>query len=75
MREQSKLRLEELKKEFETGQSQLQELDRQQTRLRETLLRIGGAIQILDEILAGENSQPQDHPANSRGAGSIPIVQ
>ena len=75
MREQAKLRLEELKKEFETGQSQLQELDRQQTRLRETLLRISGAIQILEEMLASENSQPQDHPANSRGAGSIPIVQ
>ena len=51
MREQAKLRLEELKKEFETGQSQLQELDRQQTRLREMLLRISGAIQILDETL------------------------
>jgi prefoldin subunit 5 len=75
MREQAKLRLEELKKEFETGQSQLQELDRQQTRLRETLLRISGAIQILDEMLAIENSQTQDHPANSQGAGSIPIAQ
>ena len=75
MREQAKLRLEELKKEFETGQSQLQELDRQQTRLRETLLRISGAIQILEETLASENNQPQDHPANSQGAGSIPIAQ
>jgi prefoldin subunit 5 len=75
MREQAKLRLEELKKEFETGQSQLQELDRQQTRLRETLLRISGAIQILDEMLASENSRPQDHPANDQGAGSIPIAQ
>jgi prefoldin subunit 5 len=75
MREQAKLRLEELKKEFDTGQSQLQELDRQQTRLRETLLRISGAIQILEEMLASENSQPQDHPAGSQGAGSIPIAQ
>jgi prefoldin subunit 5 len=75
MREQAKLRLEELKKEFETGQSQLQELDRQQTRLRETLLRISGAIQILDEMLASESSQPQDHPASSQVAGSIPIAQ
>jgi len=75
MREQAKHRLEELKKELETGQSQLQELDRQQTRLRETLLRISGAIQILEEMLASENSQPQDHPANSQGAGSIPMAQ
>ena len=75
MREQAKLRLEELKKEFETGQSQLQELDRQQTRLRETLLRISGAIQILEEMLANENSQTQDHPANNQGADSIPMAQ
>jgi prefoldin subunit 5 len=75
MLEQAKLRLDELKKEFETGQSQLQELDRQQTRLRETLLRISGAIQILEEMLASENSQTQDHPANDQGAGSIPIAQ
>ena len=75
MREQAKHRLEELKKEFETGQSQLQELDRQQMRLRETLLRISGAIQILEEMLASENSQPQDHPVNRQGADSIPMAQ
>ena len=75
MREQAKLRLKELKKEFEAGQSQLQELDRQQTRLRETLLRISGAIQILEETLASENSQPKDHPVNHQGADSIPMAQ
>jgi prefoldin subunit 5 len=75
MREQAKLRLEELRKEFETGQSQLQELDRQQTRMRETLLRISGAIQILDEMLASKNSLPQNHPANDKGADSIPMAQ
>jgi prefoldin subunit 5 len=58
MREQLKLRLEELKKEFEIGQTRLQELVRQQTSLRETLLRISGAIQVLEEMLASEKSQP-----------------
>ena len=75
MQEQLRLRLDELKKEFETGQSRFQELERQQTHLRETLLRISGAIQILEEMLASGNSQQQDHPANSQGAGSIPIAQ
>jgi predicted nuclease with TOPRIM domain len=51
MREQLQIRLEELKKEFDVGQTRLQELDRQQTALRETLLRISGAIQVLEEML------------------------
>ncbi len=53
MREELQHRLEELKKEFTTGQTRLQELDLQQTHLRETLLRISGAIQVLEELLAG----------------------
>ncbi len=52
MREQLQLRLEELKKEFEIGQDRLQETERQQAILRETLLRISGAIQVLEEMIA-----------------------
>lgn len=52
MQEQLQVRLSVLKQEFETGQTQLRELERQQTYLRETLLRISGAIQILEEVLA-----------------------
>jgi predicted nuclease with TOPRIM domain len=51
MREQLQIRLEELKKEFDAGQTRLQELDRRQTALRETLLRISGAVQVLEEML------------------------
>ena len=46
-------RLEELKKEFETGQVRLRDLERQEAHLRETMLRISGAIQVLEELLAG----------------------
>ncbi|MCA1636350.1 MAG: hypothetical protein LC802_22340 [Acidobacteria bacterium] len=53
MREQLQQRLEELKKEFEAGQARLRELEIQESRLRETLLRISGAIQVLEETLAG----------------------
>jgi predicted nuclease with TOPRIM domain len=51
MREQLQSRLEVLRVEFEAGQAKLRELDTQQSRLRETLLRISGAIQVLEEIL------------------------
>lgn len=52
MREQLQTRLEELKKEFETGQAKLQEVEMQQSLIRERLLRISGAIQVLEELLA-----------------------
>ena len=54
MREQLEARLEELKGEYETGQARLRELEAQGARLRETMLRISGAIQVLEEALAGQ---------------------
>ena len=58
MREQLQNRLEELKKEFETGQSRLKELEAEQAYVRETMLRISGAIQVLEEAL-GESRQSE----------------
>lgn len=52
MRDRLQARLGELKKEFATGQTHLQELEKQQIYLRETILRISGAIQVLEELLA-----------------------
>jgi hypothetical protein len=43
-------RLEELKREFEKGKQRLDALDRERQDVRDTLLRIGGAIQILEEL-------------------------
>ncbi len=52
MQEQLQERLGALKKEFATGQARLQELEMEQVHLRETLLRISGAIQVLEELLS-----------------------
>jgi len=49
MKEQLENRLAELKSEFESGQKMMTELESKQSNLRDTLLRISGAIQILEE--------------------------
>lgn len=46
------MRLEVLKKELETGQAELEKLDKQRAYLQETMLRISGAAQVLEELLA-----------------------
>ncbi len=44
-------RLDVLRQEFNKGQQQLALLDRKRAEVRDTLLRISGAIQVLEEIL------------------------
>lgn len=50
MDQQLELRLGELKTEYEKGQVRLQLLESELRSLRETMLRISGAIQVLEEI-------------------------
>jgi hypothetical protein len=52
MRIQLETRLQQLRSEFEAGQQLLAELEAKQRNLRETLLRISGAMQVLEELLA-----------------------
>lgn len=60
MKQQLEQRLKELKAEFESGQKMLADLESKQANLRDTLLRISGAIQVLEEVLAEENGQEPD---------------
>ena len=60
MREQLEQRLRELKAEFESGQKMLADLEAKAANLRETLLRISGAIQVLEEELAGASPPAPD---------------
>jgi hypothetical protein len=58
MQEQLLERLKTLKEEFKHGQEQLSQLETRAQTVRETLLRISGAIQVLEE-LAGVAKDPQ----------------
>ncbi|WP_284740863.1 hypothetical protein [Amycolatopsis sp. RTGN1] len=62
MRAQLQARLTELTRDHQLGQGRLVELDREQAALRETLLRISGAMQVLEELLgtASTNGQQAD---------------
>ena len=70
MREQLEQRLGELKAEFESGQRQLAELDAQAAQLRQTLLRISGAIQVLEEELSKAGGGPGAGSGGAANGGS-----
>ena len=54
MRAQLEQRLAELRSEYETGQKMLADLEAKKADLQTTLIRISGAIQVLEEVLAQE---------------------
>lgn len=58
MKEQIEARLNDLKSEFESGQKVLTELETRHANLNNTLLRISGAIQVLEEELIEFNGDP-----------------
>ena len=69
MQVQLEQRLNELRTEYETGQQMLAELEAKRANLQQTLLRISGAIQVLEELLA------QSTPAAVNGAVTRPEAQ
>lgn len=56
MRQVLEQRLQSLKAEFEAGQKMLADLEAKQASVQNTLLRISGAIQVLEEVLAESSS-------------------
>ena len=60
MTDKLKARLEDLRNEYTAGMKAMAEIQRKQDELRTTLLRISGAIQVLEE-LSGE-AKPAGSP-------------
>ena len=56
MHEQMERRRQELREQLELGERRLRELDEERAQLQQTLLRIAGASQVLDELLEAESS-------------------
>jgi hypothetical protein len=56
MKEQMEARITELKMELESGQKVMEELEVKRTNILYTLLRINGAIQVLEELAKEEES-------------------
>ncbi|MCA3422628.1 MAG: hypothetical protein INF81_06745 [Roseomonas sp.] len=54
LRDQMNERLEKLRAEFARGQERLSQLEAEAAQLRQTMLRISGAIQVLEEELGAK---------------------
>ena len=68
MKEQLQDRLETLKEEFQSGQKMIADLEVKRANMSNTLLRISGAMQVLEEELAKEREL-------GGNGGKEPIVQ
>ena len=53
-------KLQTLKSEFESGKQRLAQLDDQANALSNSLVRVAGAIQVLEELLAEQNAITED---------------
>ncbi|MCL6436875.1 MAG: hypothetical protein K6T90_22245 [Leptolyngbyaceae cyanobacterium HOT.MB2.61] len=73
MKEKLEQRLQNLKTEYEAGQKMLADLEAKQMNLRETLLRISGAIQVLEEVLE-EVPTVNENGGNENGSQAIDVV-
>ncbi|MEM8980477.1 MAG: hypothetical protein AAGD04_13405 [Pseudomonadota bacterium] len=60
MQNQLETRLRALRDEYAKGEKMLADTEREADDLRATLLRIGGAIQVLEELQEEENASDED---------------
>lgn len=70
MREQIEKRLQELRGEYEEGQRMLADLQARQNSLHETLLRIAGAIMVMEEMI--QEAGPLAEGGEAAASGEAP---
>ena len=75
MKEQLEARLAELQRDFDLGERQLRDVEAQQAQLRDTLLRISGAIQVLRELLGTREGEPGPDPAQPAAEAELVVPQ
>jgi hypothetical protein len=77
MQDRLRERIAQLKAEFDKGQAKLAELEGQTREVQHTLLRISGAIQVLEELMAadpGDNGlgvAASEHTADGHVASEV----
>lgn len=59
-------RLKQLKNEFESGQKMMADLETKRANLETTLLRISGAIQVLEELLSQSHDSVEENKISGR---------
>lgn len=57
MKAEIEKRVSELETEYREGQRMLADLEAKQADLQQTVLRISGALQVLNELLAADNAE------------------
>ena len=71
MKQQLEQRLQQLKTESESGQKVITDLDNRRTEVQQTLFRIQGAIQVLEEELAKNEESAINNDVNNNNNGAV----
>ncbi len=74
MQKQLEQRLVELKREFDNGQKLLAEFEAKQANLKNSLLRISGAIQVIEELINEDNTDDKTKTPTSKNNKKQPVV-
>jgi predicted nuclease with TOPRIM domain len=68
-------RLAELRDNYQAGQAQLQRLEAQRSEIQQTLLRISGAIQVLEELLDERDDADAQDAADASTRGEVEALR
>jgi predicted nuclease with TOPRIM domain len=75
MNERFNQRLAELRDNYQAGQVQLQRLEAQRSEIQQTLLRISGAIQVLEELLDERDDADAEDAADASTRGEVEALR